>query len=110
VPCDEAQGVHSDIAGAALAGGKKAGGGSHSFVIGRSGGGCGGFSTPPLSSGAVKVAPDVLGPARAGPVSSGGFGGRQRDSTPAADRSRPPLPTRWGLGSRRGPGPSPQRR
>ena len=79
----------------------------------RGGGGCGGV-TPPLSSRAVKVALEALGPARAGPVSSGGFGGRQRDATPAADRSRP-LPfliaaVEVGVGSRQGPGPPLQER
>ena len=114
VPCDDAHGVQPEDVGAGLPGGKKAAGGSHSSAVGRSGGGCGGLSTPPLSSRAVKVAPEALGPARAGPALSGGFGGRQRDVTPAADRSRPPpFPTSAvavGGGSRRGPGPPLQRR
>ena len=47
-----------------------------------------------LSPGAVEVALGRLGPARAGPASpwSGGFDGRQRELTPAADQSRPPPP------------------
>jgi hypothetical protein len=49
----------------------------------------GGVLHSPRSSGAVKVAPDALGPA-----SSGGFGGRQRDVTPAADQSPPHTHTR----------------
>ena len=55
----------------------------------------------PRSSGAVKVAPDVLVPARAGPVSSGGFGQRCQacERTPAAERSRDPPASEGGLGN-----------
>jgi hypothetical protein len=94
MPWDEVHVVQPEAGGVGLSGGKKAGGGSHSSAVGRSGGSGGGLSTPPLSSGAVKVAPDALGPAREDPTSSGGFDGRQRDTTPAADRSRPPPPQR----------------
>jgi hypothetical protein len=106
VPWDEAQGTQPKGARGGASRGRKALGGSHSSAVGRSGGGGGGFARPPCSSGAVEVAPDALGPARAGPASSGGFGGRQREVTPAADRSRPPPPAgRGGGGSRRSPGP-----
>ena len=71
----------------------------------------------PPSSGAVLVAPDALGPARAGPVSSGGLARRWRVlvCTPAAERSclppRAPSVVRgWGGGGETGPGPSPQQR
>ena len=97
-------------------GGKKSSGGSHSFAGGRRGGGCGGTAAP-LSSGAVEVAPETLGPARAGPLSSGGLARRWWTlvCAPAAERSRAPAPV-WavmmaGTGGWRGPssGPSPQK-
>jgi hypothetical protein len=97
-------------------GGKNSSGGSHSFAGGRRGGGCGGTAAP-LSSGAVKVAPETLGPARAGPFSSGGLARRWWTlvCAPAAERSRAPAPVRAvmmageGGGGGPGSGPSPQK-
>ena len=71
VPWDESQCVQLTGVGGVHPGGRKAKGGSQSAAVARRGRG-GGMAVP-RSSGAVKVAPDVLVPARAGPVSSGGF-------------------------------------
>jgi hypothetical protein len=48
----------------------------------------------PRSSGAVAVAPEAPGLARAGSGPSGGLArrGHERELTPAAERSRPPPP------------------
>lgn len=97
--------------GAGVPGGRKARGGSQVVAAEPQGSGRG--STSPRSSGAVEVAPDVLGPARAGPSSSGGFVRRwhARMCSPAAERSRPAPPA--GGGAEVGwesPGPSLQKR
>ena len=66
-------------------------------------------------SGARVVALGRLVPARAGGASSGTFGSRQRDVTPAADQSTPPSPlpcgcerggVGGGVGAGTGPDPS----
>ena len=99
MPCDEAQRVHSDVAGAGLEGGRNAGGGSHSSAIGRRGGGCGGSSSqlPPSRPEPSKSLRMHLVPP--GRVPSPLVASMVANSMPAADRSRPPPPTRWGLGS-----------
>ena len=99
VPWDESQYVQPTGVGGAHPGGRKAGGGSQSASVGRRG--RGGGMAAPRSSGAVKVAPDVLAPARAGPGPSGGFVQRcrVRERTPAAERSRDPPASEGGLGS-----------
>ena len=61
----------------------------------------------PRSSGAVEVAPDALGPARAGSGPSGGLALRwcEHEPTPAAERSRsPPRVRRRGVVGEPGPG------
>ena len=113
VPCDENQGVQPEGAGACVPGGRKASGGSHGSAIARKGGGSGGITAPPSSG--VVVAPDALGPARAGPSSSGGWARRWRvpKGTPAAERSRLPPPAGRRVGGEAevtGPGPSLQAR
>ncbi len=93
VPWDESQYVQLMGVGGVHPGGRKAVGRSQSAAVvrrGRSGG-----IAAPRSSEAVKVAPDVLAPARAGPVSSGGFVQRCRvcERTPATERSCDPPAT-----------------
>jgi len=113
-PCDEVHGVQARAVASSVPGGKKASGGSHSLAGSRVAS-CGGGSTPPRSSGAVEVAPDALGcgsaaapwPARVEAPSSGGLARRQRDVTPAAERSRAPPPRVARGGWRRVPGPGP---
>jgi hypothetical protein len=60
----------------------------------------------PRSSGAIEVAPDALGSARAGSGPSGGLARRWCEPalTPAAERSRAPPPALRGGGFRE-PGP-----
>ena len=99
VPWDESQYVQPTGVGGVHPGGRKAGGGSKSAAV--VGQGRGGGMAAPRSSGAVKVAPDVLVPARAGPVPSGGFVQRCRacERTPTAERSRDPPASEGDLGS-----------
>jgi hypothetical protein len=77
---------------AAIPGGRKAGGGSHSAAIGHCGEG-GGISTP-RSSGAVNGAQEACGPDQAGSGLSGDFlrRGRERERTPATEWSEKGIP------------------
>ena len=105
VPCDESQCDQLWAAGVARPGGRKAGGGSHAVAEGH--GSEGGGISAPRTSGAVNGAPEARGPARAGSSPSGGFVrlGRERELTPAAERSREPPPASREGGSRElGPG------
>ena len=76
-PGTATHGTQVEVGAVAYSCSRKSRCGSHSFAVGLHGGsaGRGGGRTAPRSSGAVKVAPlaDALGPARAGPLSSGGL-------------------------------------
>ena len=101
VPRDDVQAAQPRGSTLVSTGGRKAGGGSHSFAAGCGSGISGGGISAPRSSEAVEVASDALGPARTGPVSWGSriLWGRARVCMPAADRSRPaPPPPHTALG------------